>query len=460
MTQVSVTFQLDYCLKWIKTNGYKKVLLQFRPEDIEYSGDVSEYLVRQSSSGSQQFDLDVNVTQANTCCLDTMVTQHLSGLEAIIRFGKVCMTKPIVKNDTDHIPTLFIFNQRDEAKQIVDKCFERLHDDLMSKISLDTFKDALILYDTDLLDQAVKLNANLIHGDYPSAVEVARLFVPSEDWFTRDNFNSLVAKEAGDQVRFNQYLIKKPFKRYEYVIYIGNRQSIQLALDGAAKLYKIDCYCELESTLDLQKAEFNTRRLLNKRIALIEQLKDQEELRIGVILTNPLPDVPEVINRLGEYAKQREHTLYFISMIQTIDDCKIGNFDLCDAFVIVNSCNCSTILESLVFNRPIVTEVEFKMACGLAADYGGIHWTSSQSHSEKEDIINRRKVSDVALALVHTRNELLERCSQARANKWAGLNFEASLEDGDNGEEGLEIERGLDGIASGYSSERVIMRPD
>lgn len=307
-----------------------------------------------------------------------------------------------------------------------------------------------ILYDPNLIIYATSLERLISRHDLNQHIEVASLSCPTNLWTTTPEFTHkfLSADEVCNQ--FGYFALQKPVKDYDCAIYLGSSISIKLALMGLKELWRLPCFGENQ----FKPEQVNLSRLLNRRIALVDRLRDEEELRIGVLITNPLPDISEYIDRFEFYANVRKHTLYFISMVQVIDEYKIGNFDICDAFVIINSCCCTTVLESLIFNRPIITDIEFKLACGFGGEYGGVMWPGSCSHSSEEDIMNKRRVSQVSLALVHTRNELLERCSTSRVNKWSGLDYGGPSEiSGDGGVESLDIEEGLAGIASSYASE-------
>lgn len=452
MTDFVEAFQLDECLEWIIQNDYKKVALQLKLKDLKYSVDISNYLKEQSLKLHQKH-IDLYITQSSTCCVDLLVTQHVSNLEALIHFGNVCLSKPQLKSQENQLPILFAFGRQSFYQDDFQNNLQLLLDKINSLKAADTDCKIAIFYDTCLIDYADALESSLDQRKVKE-VSVAKLYCPSENWTaTKEQQTRLVRNVDTELILFGHYVLDRPIKQYNCAIYLGNNLSINLALQGPRKLTQFDCENK-NGSFD----EVEVSKLLNKRIALISRLKDEVELKVGVIITNPLPNISSMIEALENYSKSRKHTLYFISMIQTIDECKIGNFDLCDAFVVANSCTCSTILKSLVFNRPIISELEFKLACGFEAEYGQILWPGSSSNLSVDDAMNKRKVSDVSIALVHTRNELLERCSQARMNKWSGMSYGSSsrIVDGvgeDERDESLEIQRGLAGIAANYDSE-------
>ena len=444
-------FQLDDCLDWITANNFKRVVLQLKREALKHSVSITKYLKETYKARTNEQGLDLYVTQANTCCIDLMITQHVTNVEAIIHFGKVCLSKPEIQNSPSEIPILFVFGTVQPESVTFQETLHRLTNEIESTCKSEPNCMIVILYDTDLIDYADQVEQALRHPNLTDKIEVANLYCPSPSWSTtRSNQHRFIKDSNHNTDRiFGQYLLNKSIDRYNCAIYLGDRLSIQLTLQCPSKLFKVDLN-------NFQFERVSVRRVLNKRMALVGRLKDEEELKIGVIITNPLPDISKVMETLEFYSKARKHTLYFISMIQTIDECKIGNFDSSDAFIVINSCSCSTILESLVFNRPILNDLEFKLACGFEAEYGRVLWPGSSSHLTEDDMINKRKVSDVSLALIHTRNELLERCSLARANKWSGLEYKATVgndDKGGGGGESLVVEDGLSGIASSYASE-------
>lgn len=447
MNNICDFYSLDGCLDWILQNGFKRIVIQLKISDLKHSAKITTYLQEkflERCDHETNKPLDIYVTQSSTCCVDLIVTQHVSNLDAIIHFGQVCLTKPYIAHQEEERPILFSFGHPSLETNLFNENVKLIVEEIEALRSSELNLHACILYDTSLIDYATKLEEIITSKGYRDSIHVAYLSTPNSNWQTVEDFCPRFIKNEAFTT-FGQYLLPKHIRDYNCAIYIGNCPSLTLTLDGPSKLLKFDC------SEQLKIERVNVSKLLNRRMALVGRLKDEEELKIGVIITNPLPDISNAMERLEGYAKKRKHTLYFISMIQTIDECKIGNFDLCDAFIVINSCTCSTILESLVYNRPIITELEFKLVCGFEAEYGRVLWPGTSTHLSEDDMINKRKVSDVTLALIHTRNDLLERCSQARVNKWSGLEYKAT--GSCEGHESLVIEEGLKGIASSYLSE-------
>lgn len=445
MDNIEEYYNLDSCIDWLIANNYRRVVLQLKLPDLKHSTRLIKFLQEKHTlkSGDLNDLLDIYITQSSTCCLDLLVTQHVSNLDAIIHLGQVCLSKPEIANPI-HKPILFSFGNPSTCRTNFNQNLATVEEEI-DKLRSDFSGRICVLYDTSCIDYANMLENLLTEKGIKQFVDVAKLNCPDSSSFTLQQHESKLIKNNQSLHSFGNHLLPRPMREYNSVVYIGSCPSISLTLECPSKFIRIS----FDSDVIVERV--NTSRLLNRRMALVERLKDEEELKFGVIITNPLPDISSAIARLENYSKHRKHTLYFISMIQTIDECKIGNFDLCDAFIVINSCCCSTILESLVYNRPIINELEFKLVCGLEAEYGRVLWPGSSSHLSVEDLINKRKVSDVSLALIHTRNELLERCSQSRANKWSGLEYKPSSSNEDG--ESLAITDGLKGIASSYLSE-------
>lgn len=462
MAETRYIYQLDECVDWIVANQHRRIVLQFKTDDLKHSVNIVNQLKaihRRKLEPVLQENyepVDLYVTQSNTCCVDLIVTQHVTNVDAIVHFGDVCLSRPQIQNKEIDMKVLFAFNFLKEDFELISEQVNDIIRNLKSLHQDGSIRPTIVLYDPSIIRHARLLRDRLKGSDLASSTEVATLNCPHLNWDTnrtdQDFFNSPLENQT-----FGQYILPRPLKEYKGAIYLGRRLSLHLILNGPSDLWKIS----LDDQVEVEKV--NVSRTLNKRMSLVHRLRDDDELKIGVIITNPLPNITDVMERLRGYAKAKRHTLYFISMIQTIDECKIGNFDLCDAFVIINSCTCSTILESLVFNRPILNDLEFKLACGFEAEYGRVVWPASDTHLSDVDLMNRRKVSDVSLALVHMRNDLLEHCSKARANKWSGLDYKAPVDpdmiggtpgSGGGGDiESLTIEEGLEGVASSYSSE-------
>lgn len=461
MAKIEDIFQLNECLDWIIDNCFERIVIQLKKEDLKHSAAIITYLTDKSqerftTDSKCPKNLDLYVTQSSTCCIDLLVTQHISNINAIIHIGKVCLSKPHLANHHGKTPVLFVFKSQIASDTEFPNKLRSIVDEIKSIVKLRANSRICLLYDTALVDYANNLETILLTENLTESIDVANLYFPSENWYTIPQCSERFSITRNqDAIKFGYYQLKRAITDYSCAIYLGDCLSIQLALSGPSELYKINCYVNV----NLEKV--NTSKLLSRRIALVDRLKEEEELNIGVIITNPLPEISTIVDELENYSKPRKHTLYFISMIQTIDECKIGNFDLCDAFIVINSCTCSTILESLVFNRPIITKLEYKLACGFEAEYGRVIWPGSSSHLSLDDLANKRKVSDVSSALIHTRNELLERCSQTRANKWSGLDYKASVGSGcGESSESLAVEEGLKGIASSYVSEPLTKKKD
>lgn len=441
-------FQLEECCQYIIRNNFRRVVLQLRKQQLTHSIQIVNYIQNsvecQKGDSEANHSIDLYVTQSNTCCLDLLVTQHVSDVDAIIHFGNLCLSLPNVESTHLNKPILCIFQHqaRKNAKTIESVNKIKLHVQSLLETGM---KSYCIFYDTSCIDFAIYLKECL--QDLVE-VDLAKLYRPSNSWETTAIHSSFFIDRANTAIGNSPtgfFNLPKSSRTYDCALYIGSTPQLGLILGGPAKFFRIN-----PSNEDVLN-EIDVKKLLRRRVATIERIKDYEDLRIGVIITNPLPLVKEKMDKFERISQYKRHTLYFVSMIQTIDEFKIGNFDLCDAFIVINSCHCSTILESLYFNRPILTEVEFQIVCGLETEYGGIVWSGMRNPSNSlsgADLSNQRIMSDVSVAMMHTSNELLERCNQANLNRWSGLDYDTNNEQSD-----LDIEAGLKGIASCYSNE-------
>lgn len=434
-------FHLQECLSYIFSNNHKRVVLQVKREDLKYTQLIVDYLNSHTNEINQN-SVEFYVTQSKTCCLDLLVTQHVSNIDGIIHFGDLCMSEPQVNRSQLDIPVLCVFKNRKVEKNY-NKLLSFIENHIESLLTEDINQKICILYDPNCINFAQDIaDVDRFNG----RVDVAKLVCPNLLWQVCDQHKNYFSTKLDPGKQLEYYLLPNEPSQYDCAIYLGKCPQIQLQLSGLKKFARIPC--QNEAITDI----VDVARLLRKRIALVDRIRDNDEMKIGVIITNPLPNLNKMMRHLENAAILKKHILYFISMIQTIDDCMIGNFDLCDAFVVINSCSCSTIVESLHFNRPILTATEFQLACGLETIYGGVTWPGRELDtpdlSRGDDLLNKRRASDVSIALIHTKNELLERCNRARLNRWSGLDYDTNIV-----EKSLNIDEGLKGIASTYTSE-------
>jgi len=178
----------------------------------------------------------------------------------------------------------------------------------------------------------------------------------------------------------------------------------------------------------------------SQRVALIEKFKQKSCRLVGLVFTNPLPKVNELCSQSKTFAKKLKKKIYFISLVQTIDEYKLGNFADLNAFVVVNSCFCSSALNSIDFCLPVLNWEELEIAAGVKRYYGGVLWNESpdiqlsdSDESEENQLCNQ---------LIETK--------VFETNKWFGLEVNA----GSN--EPSIIKSGQKGIASGYENENLL----
>jgi diphthamide biosynthesis enzyme Dph1/Dph2-like protein len=296
-------------------------------------------------------------------------------------------------------------------------------------------KNTLILYETSNTVIAIELMKKLNENNQLNRnFSLAKINSISSKWNFTNSVRSLIESknsESNDSsIIFGPFLISEDIRNFDLVIYLGQCLSLNLTLN-CNNLLEIDIN-------NKKKRSISSSKELRKRVSKIEKFKEKSCALIGIIFTNPLPNVDDFSAQSKRLAKKLKKKVYFISLVQTLDEYKLGNFGQLNAFVIVNSCWCSSVLNSLNYCYPVLNWTEFEIAAGLKRSYGGVHWndeTLQANDSDSDEI----ELNPNSSQLIET--EIFNR------NKWFGLEVDSGSK------EASLIKSGQKGIASYYENE-------
>ena len=290
----------------------------------------------------------------------------------------------------------------------------------------------IILYDTSYTSMALEVFSKFEQNvETKRNVLIAKLNKVSNKWFFTSNVSKVVEDFSSDN-----HLILGPFsltnkiQNYDLVVYLGQSSPLELTLN-CSKLLEIDVKNGSHRLLYADKQ-------IRKRVALIEKFKQKSCHSVGVVFTNPLPNVNQFFSDSKKLCKKMKKRVYLISLLQTIDEYKLGNFGELNAFVVINSCFCSSALNSINYCLPVLNWTELEIAAGIPKQYGGILWNENPEELSDSD------ETDVN----HLNNQLIQ-TEVFDKNKWFGLEVNA----GDS--EASVIKSGQKGIASQYENENM-----
>ena len=272
--------------------------------------------------------------------------------------------------------------------------------------------------------------------DFKGKVSIAKLNSISEKWnFTKsaDNIIEVLSEEHKQSGhRLGPFYLSQDLVNYDLFVYLG--QSVPLEL-------KLNCGPTLEIQLNNRsKQMIDPHKELRKRVALIEKFKQDMCQTVGLVFTNPVSNnINQLFTESKKLCRKMKKNVYFISLMLTIDEYKLGNFAELNSFVVVNSCFCWSPLRSIDFCLPVLNYTEFKIASGLALTYGGVHWNQSSD----------LELSDSDETQMDALNNQLIQTQLFDRNKWFGLEVNA----GDR--EASAVKSGQKGIASAYDNETL-----
>ncbi|KAF2880158.1 hypothetical protein ILUMI_26021 [Ignelater luminosus] len=305
---IDFVYEIDRCTKWIRSNNFQKVCLQF-----------PDFLLPDSTEVAQRLQLALNQTiyvmgdtAYESCCVDYIAAAHVNA-DAIIHYGPVCFSKP-----SGSIPSLRIY----EKKSLDLNCVKEAYVNSFS----DSDETFILLLDTpyilhlDALQELFKDHNNL--KIYP---------IDADDLKVLCSCNIVVIGENRRKI-MNLNLSFKPKKLYYY-----------------------DPKSDLKSIINYEQ----DMKVLKRRYFLIEKIKDSNTIGI-VIGTLAVKNYLRIINRVKKIIQASGRKYYVISVGKPTV-AKLANFLELDVYVVI-TCAMNEIYESSDYYKPIVTPFDIELA--------------------------------------------------------------------------------------------------
>lgn len=402
-------YEINDCIKWIKTNDFSKIALQFSRQDLVDSPAVVKLLTDTMNDTSCEFF----VVLTASCGVDFLGPLRLGNnfIQGIICFGSARGSPCFNPEDTfAELPVLFVFGRKEmkeSIEQIKEKCNE----------------NTLILY--DLVDSCAVMS--LLDQGFLSQEQVGKIIHERTKWSFTDSFQTrLVCQKSTVKHEMGRFSISKPIDSFDNIVWVGCCNDLFFRVNLVKEITVI----EPNGTVSVVKPQ----KELMKRLALIERTKEAKT--IGIIFTNILPRIDPIVDRIQRLITSKKKEYILISLIQAVDNSKFGNFGEVDVFVLVSACSCGSFINDTKAHVPLIVLPELELALGAMTTYGGVEWNTDHEMEEQEEDSKATTVSS-----------LMEYKANLK-NHWFGLEVNAGESPVVSG-----IKEGATGVASGYDNE-------
>lgn len=413
MHSVQDLFDLDEAVAWIRTNGFRCVALELPVYLLKYAVQLTRFL--NTNVGSP---VEFYTVALNCCSVDYVSPRHLNGLvDAVIRFGQCCLTS-LPKGIVEY-PVLFMFENHFPEQQANDF----IADYLKSELKKDG--NSLVIADTNCLVPLLALRSL-------ANVSLAKFIRFTDKWTVTDKLKEhfIDLQAANQMTRFYNYLLDKDLSGYKRLYFVGERIPNSLKVLSLLEVVHVN-------PNDRTATRIATSKELMKRCSLIERVK--KLTRFGVVFSHSYPDVSPLIDEIQKLADRKKKQINFITLVQTTDQFKLGNFAALESLVLVNSCYCSQLIDTISLHIPLISYSEFKIACGQRLSYGQVNW--NEDIEERLDELMPDEPSNQLL--LDDRNTALVE-NYLKQDRWFGLQVNAGQD------EIGELRQGLKGIAMAY----------
>ena len=289
-------YELERCVDWIQSSGYRRVALQFPDYLLSQAPRVCECL-RERLDGSEMVELYIlGDTTYGECCVDEIAAEHVAS-EALIHYGHTCLTPP------HSLPTLWVFTRRHCNVPLLLQL-------LQEKFSTDSRK-IILLYDVEyehLLGKLETDKVKLLIGRCSSNSSCSATGV--QKFGRQFNFEDLSELENS------------------VVVYVGKGE--QALLNFIYSWPENEFFVFDEG--NLISAEVPVARHMMKRYFLVEKAKDSERvgLLVGTLGTEKYLDIIEKLKASGKNAGKRIYTF----LVGKPNVAKLANFPEIDIFVL------------------------------------------------------------------------------------------------------------------------------
>ena len=467
-----IRYEIDRTLSEIKSQGWRRLALQFPDHMLSHSARISQTLSRESNTTHAKTEQNTNDQTSTTpikftiladtsygsCCIDEVAAEHVNA-DAIIHYGRACLSP------TTHLPVLHIF-----TKQPLDHVAA-----IQSLTSTfpDKFTPIILTSDIPYSHHIEPLTTSLISSGYTSLHAASIIHDPSSPIPNR----TLPPSVTSD-----------PSTLSSWHIYHISTPPTSLLLTLASKTASIQIYDPITTR---SSSETTTSLLLRRRYALVTQMSTTSTWGI---LINTL-SVKHYMHMLSHIQHQLSNAgkKSYLFVVGKLNPAKIANFAEIGGWVVIG-CWESSLIDSRDFLAPILTPFELGLALQgdsrvwtgeWRADFDGVLQREQlEDHLSEEDSddappefdlrtgkyvaqsrpMGRRRVGgsatgDSKALAVRSKGDIVsvngvaspaaEFLAQKRSWKGLGSDFEIRYDDDEV--EGVKIEQGRQGMARGYT---------
>uniref|UniRef100_A0A0N5AQL2 2-(3-amino-3-carboxypropyl)histidine synthase subunit 2 n=1 Tax=Syphacia muris TaxID=451379 RepID=A0A0N5AQL2_9BILA len=421
-------FDVDGCVQWIKSKGFKRIALQFPDYMLPFASQVI-YWLEQEINATMFILAD---TSYRSCCVDDIAAEHANA-DSIIHYGEACLSEY-----SSRFPVRYVFGNYSVDTKSFSNAIESNRTRLTS--------NCVLLYDVAY--------TNFIEANYESSIN---LLIPNLINAIPSTTN-VAPTASGDIISLGRK-IPENFADLSNVtvVFMGSDDSPLLTLwlmthTNCTNVLSYDacsgCHCFFPS---------NSLRQLKKRLFLIEKLKDAATIG-AVVCSLGISGYVEATNRLATLCANANKKFYVIS-VGKLNVAKLSNFatDI-DAFVII-SCPFGIILNTADFYSPVVSFFEAEFALnpakepfvlnGWTTDYRVFKNDNDADFSLVSSKIRSMHVSETSTSPASNQISLYNAGSYFGDKAWKGL------DDTRTGDESVELCEGRKGVASHYESEAI-----
>lgn len=410
-------FQILDCVQWIQRHSFQRIAIQFSPDDLPDSPQICQQLKQETSVENEFF-----IVLTASCGVDFLAPLRLGTgyIQAIIAFGSNAGS-PCLAPDTPFadLPVLFVFGDRYDEESY--EYTKRQVQQLMSE-------DEILFYDL----KHAALVERLVREKVLDNSKVAKITLSTDKWTFSGNISTLTAPKTG----------VKEVGHFACPVDVINCKSV-LWIGTCDDLYFKTCGWNISGIDPDSKSEWRSvsQKELTKRLAQIERAKTAKT--IGIVFTNTLPSVDQTLRRVKQLIKKQGKSMILISVVQSADNTKFGNFSEVDVYALSSSCTCGSLILKTKTHVPLISLTELEIALGVKKMFGGLEWNSDSDPLDQEDDEDKDPAASESGNEIR---DILEFKDSMRSN-WFGLEVAA-------GEHAIAVaEDGSTGIASGYASE-------
>lgn len=356
--QFKIRYEIDRTVREIRSQGWKRVALQFPDHMLSHSARVSQLLSRglsesvhssaqspyatgylESNVDSLKIDTETQAvkltiladTSYGSCCVDEIAAEHVEA-DAVIHYGRACLSP------TARLPVLHVFTQCDLDEAAAVKAFVEAFPDPGAKV--------ILTADIPYASHVQPMADRLFGMGYVAVFAAKIVHDPS----------SLVPNRTLPQATLGD-----PEHLSTWHIYHIAEPPTALLLNLTSKVQSIRVFIpDLGgSTGNAQAQEANTSMVLRRRYALVTSMNTVSTWGI-LINTLSVKNYLHVVNHVKKQIAAAGKKSYLF-VVGKLNAAKIANFSEIGGWVVVG-CWESSLIDSRDFFKPILTPFELELA--------------------------------------------------------------------------------------------------